>query len=823
MKSSSSRKSIESMSLVPGETSQPEPTGPNDDDINMATQVSLVSSSNEHIKLIWSDLSYSVPIPNKSILKKIATCCGRKRPGVTDDSSDTTEPLDGKEMTPLTIDHQQQQPRQPTRRSSSPVEQSSYSLTTTERINQSEIESNGDTAQVKMIQQVNSVSVNVPVTKSDNSTIRTILQPQSGYLKGGTMKALMGPSGAGKTTLLNCITTRIIEGVNGTIVVRFESGEKFKRKIRVGFVPQKDHLFEQFTVKETLLFADKINIRNYQAKTNPSTTAERLQYVLVSLDLTSVANEKISNLSGGQVKRTSIAAEMISKPEILILDEPTSGLDSDNSEKVTSLLSNLCTGSNVAICCTIHQPSFEVFNMFNMVYMLNKYGSCIYFGPPTDLVSTLISFGFKEPSNVNPADYAIEIANGRFGSSAFNGMAAKAKSSTMTFAPGDTAMADLRPHIAQSFASQVKLLFARSIRAQVFNSPLTLTKLVANMLMAFMICTLFEEPTGMEDGCWSSIGGFNISRNDYVDKMAKITGNMNFLFMSCMFYMFTCSVTAVMIVATEIVTITKETSNSWYKLCAYFTSRTIVDLLLVLITTTPSIIYKYIGSRQIWIPWRFAFFYVIILTFAAIWDAKGILLGTIFASDYISGLCVCTLIQFPSVFFSGFYVKESGIFWLFRPFTFISDLKYTYEALIIIVYGFHRCSNSGSNGDSVGQFPDFQNMEPVDLILEFWPKMNISINHFKTFSRSIGLNESYLDPVYKAINGLVEFSRGSGNAEDDDDFVEDDQTQPSYVLSYYGLQDSKLYSNLFILVAVLITLRLAIYAILFIKTRRRRL
>lgn len=813
--------------LPPGETSQPEPTTTGPIDLQM-TRVSVVSSNDEHIKLIWSDLSYSVQIPNKSILKKIATCCGRKRPNATaEDDFEVTEPLDGKEMTQLTADHhhnQQQQPQQSSR-SSSPVQQSSYSLTANEcNINQSEIESNGDTSKVKMLPTTNSVAVNVPTAKSDNSTTRTILQPQSGHLKGGTMTALMGPSGAGKTTLLNCITTRIIEGVNGTIVVRFETGEKLKRKIRVGFVPQKDHLFEQFTVKETLLFADKINIRNYQAKTDPSTTAERLQYVLVSLDLTSVANEKISNLSGGQVKRTSIAAEMISKPEILILDEPTSGLDSDNSEKVTSLLSNLCTGSNVAICCTIHQPSFEVFNMFNMVYMLNKYGSCIYFGPPTDLVSTLISFGFKEPSNVNPADYAIEIANGRFGSSAFAGMAAKAKSSTMTIATGDTAMADLRPHIAQSFASQVKLLFARSIRAQVFNSPLTLTKLLANILMAFMICTLFEEPTGTEDGCWSSFDGLNITRLDYVDKMAKITGNMNFLFMSCMFYMFTCSVTAVMIVATEIVTITKETSNSWYKLCAYFTSRTMVDLLLVLITTTPSIIYKYIGSRQIWIPWRFAFFYVIILTFAAIWDAKGILLGTIFASDYISGLCVCTLIQFPSVFFSGFYVKESGIFWLFRPFTFISDLKYTYEALIIIVYGFHRCSNAGSSGDTVGggPFADFKNMEPVELILEFWPKMNVSIDHFKSFSRTLQLNESYLDPVYNAINTLVEFSKGSGIGDDEDDSV-DDTVQPSYVLSYYGLQDPKLYSNLFILVAVLITLRLAIYAILFIKTRRRRL
>lgn len=811
---SSSSKSIDSVALVAS------------NDVNNLPDVSVTLDSSPsdddkgvQVKLIWSDVSYSVKIPSKSLVKKIASCCGGNsksnvKLSSTNVHNECDEKTEAREMTPLTSDVQFHG-----QGSSSTVQQSS--VTNDSTLNQIESDLNSETTKGKSIQPMNSVVVSLNVDENNESTIRTILQPQSGYLSGGTMTALMGPSGAGKTTLLNCITTRIIEGVTGSIVVRFDSPRKCKRKIRVGFVPQKDHLFEQFTVKETLLFADKINIRNYKVKSDHSTTSERLQYVLVSLDLTSVANEKISCLSGGQIKRTSIAAELISKPEILILDEPTSGLDSDNSEKVTSLLSNLCTRSNVAICCTIHQPSYEVFNMFNMIYMLSKYGSCVYFGRPSNLVSTLISFGFKEPSNVNPADYAIEIANGRFGSSAFNGMAKKAKSSAITINDDDIAMVDLRPHIAQSFTSQVKFLFARSIRAQVFNSPLTITKLFANMLMSFMICTLFEEPTGTEDGCWSSFNELNITRTDYVDRMAKITGNMNFLFMACLFYMFTCSVTSVMLVATELVTITKETSNSWYKLCAYFTSRTLVDLLLVLLTTTPSIIYKYIGSKQIWIPWRFTFFYIVMLTFSAIWDAKGILLGSIFASDYISGLCVCTMLQFPSVFFSGFYVKESGIFWLFRPFTFISDLKYTYESLLIIVYGFNRCPHVTDSGHMINGWPDFTSMEPIEILHKFWPRLNLTIDNFQTASSLLGLDKNYLDPVYKRIDIMYKLTGGNFDS-DPPDHADDDQ-QPSYVLSYYGISDQKLYSNLIILLALLATLRLAIYATLWLKTRRRRL
>ena len=77
---------------------------------------------------------------------------------------------------------------------------------------------------------------------------------------------------------------------------------------------------------------------------------------------------------------------------------------------------------NQVIRWTIHQPWFRQFNKFTMVYMLSKYGSCMYFDSPTQMVAILVSFSFDEAKNVNPVDYAIEIANGRFDIESFYSM-----------------------------------------------------------------------------------------------------------------------------------------------------------------------------------------------------------------------------------------------------------------------------------------------------------------------------------------------------------------------------------------------------------------
>src|SRR5207253_891860 len=119
------------------------------------------------------------------------------------------------------------------------------------------------------------------------------------------------------------------KGVTGSVVIRHNLQSTQANSFRIGYVPQNDTLFLDFTAKETFLFASKM-INGHLTKEQHS---EAVAAVLTKLDLTEQENTPIKKLSGGQVKRASIGVELMGFPQVLVLDEPTSGLDSDTSER----------------------------------------------------------------------------------------------------------------------------------------------------------------------------------------------------------------------------------------------------------------------------------------------------------------------------------------------------------------------------------------------------------------------------------------------------------------------------------------------------------
>ena len=131
---------------------------------------------------------------------------------------------------------------------------------------------------------------------------RKILQPQNGLVRSGEMMAIMGPSGCGKSTLLRCLTGQLVSnnGFNGEIII--SSTSKSPPKIR--FVEQRDTLFDQFTVYETILFATRLNS---SSKSNCNLIANTL---ISQLDLTDVKDLTVGKISGGQRKRVAIGIEV---------------------------------------------------------------------------------------------------------------------------------------------------------------------------------------------------------------------------------------------------------------------------------------------------------------------------------------------------------------------------------------------------------------------------------------------------------------------------------------------------------------------------------
>jgi ABC transport system ATP-binding/permease protein len=203
----------------------------------------------------------------------------------------------------------------------------------------------------------------------------------------GKLIGIMGASGSGKSTLMNIMSgvqkpTSGIVRINGFDV----AGENSELEGVFGYVPQDDLLIEDLTVFENLFFAASQCFRD-KTRGEIGTLVDQ---TLSNLGLLEKRGLKVGSpfnkvISGGQRKRLNIALELIREPQVLFLDEPTSGLSSRDSENLLDLLRDL-TLKGKLIFIVIHQPSSEIFKMFDKVIILDQGGYMAYFGNPVDSV-----------------------------------------------------------------------------------------------------------------------------------------------------------------------------------------------------------------------------------------------------------------------------------------------------------------------------------------------------------------------------------------------------------------------------------------------------
>jgi len=113
----------------------------------------------------------------------------------------------------------------------------------------------------------------------------------------------------------------------------------------------------------------------------------------------------MGGISGGERKRTSVGVELIANPKLLFLDEPLSGLDSYAAYTLVQALKQLAD-SGVPVMCTVHQPSSEIFDMFDTVIVLHD-GEVAYHGPVQQLPSHFEKLGFPCKATFNPADHVM--------------------------------------------------------------------------------------------------------------------------------------------------------------------------------------------------------------------------------------------------------------------------------------------------------------------------------------------------------------------------------------------------------------------------------
>lgn len=201
--------------------------------------------------------------------------------------------------------------------------------------------------------------------------------------------------------------------------------------MRIIYNAQHDSLFSVLSIRESMMYACELqmycgrnidimkndNLNNSPSRTKSMSKVNRRKVndIIEQLGLTQCADVRVSNCSGGQKKRLSIALELLFSPNVLLLDEPTTGLDSVSSLQMVQLLKSLVRNHPIIICASIHQPSAKLLSFFDNIYVISSKGTCIYNGPRENLLDYLKEYNMNCPIFHSIADFTLEVASGLHG------------------------------------------------------------------------------------------------------------------------------------------------------------------------------------------------------------------------------------------------------------------------------------------------------------------------------------------------------------------------------------------------------------------------
>lgn len=196
-------------------------------------------------------------------------------------------------------------------------------------------------------------------------------------LKAGDILAIIGRSGQGKSSLLRLLEGIHRKGENSEVLISGIDYRQKKIREKIAILEQDATLRKDLTVKETILHGGRISL---DKKAFDETAAERFEKFVELFGLSERVDSRVQTLSGGELRRTALAMELMGNPGLIILDEPLSGLDPYNSRILCTLLKQLAFLGHTIILTT---HSYEALKIANKVLVIHK-GAQGFYGQPKD-------------------------------------------------------------------------------------------------------------------------------------------------------------------------------------------------------------------------------------------------------------------------------------------------------------------------------------------------------------------------------------------------------------------------------------------------------
>ncbi|CAD8042834.1 unnamed protein product [Paramecium primaurelia] len=500
---------------------------------------------------------------------------------------------------------------------------------------------------------------------------RQILKNLDGFCKGGEVTAILGASGAGKTSLLNILSARIsntktVKLTGKVLVNNIEyNSETFSNF--AAYVMQNDVLFETLSPREAFEFVANLKY------TDPELKISRVEDTIKTMKLERCQNAiiggpNLKGISGGEKKRTSIGFELVTNPSCILLDEPTSGLDSFTAFQIIHELTLLAHEQDRTIVFTIHQPSSDIYLLFDRIMLLVQ-GKFIYQGPRSNLINYFKGIGFSCPDHSNPLDYMISIMHQESQINVDNYIT-YFKEYDNQWAP------KVQKEIESSSKSEIQF-------KKVETSTLYQINLIAKRALKsyFRDKLLIRQRFGMALFMGLLIGGsyygIGSSQGNYMD-YSSMAGLLFFL---CMNMTFSSLFPVVLQFATERDVFLREENSKLYTTFSYFMGKSFVEIPFCLITPIIQelILYWMVGLNHMNSGIVITHIFIAVLT-CLNGNSIGLMAGCAF-NDIKAATGFVPLALLPLFAFSGFYANPKQFYDWIGWIQYVSPIKYSFEAI----------------------------------------------------------------------------------------------------------------------------------------------